>query len=181
MNTEQHIQLISCPVGWREKVYHWVLECWNPLGFIPGLSQNFAHLCATEWCGNPASPGALQLGFHLAFCYAQNEPLCALLHRPRSKGNSEHTTPQRSRCLEISNQGNKWSTSEMLLSSIRETSVLFQSLHDLFIYLLLVEVFLSTTAGHLEKNINCVKEKWSYMSSTEKAIISKCKVTSLQS
>lgn len=67
----------------------------------------------------------------------------------------------------------------MLLSSIRETSVLFQSLHDLFIYLLLVEVFLSTTAGHLEKNINCVKEKWSHMSSTEKAIISKSNISSV--
>lgn len=44
-----------------------------------------------------------------------------------------------------------------------------------------LEVFLSITAGHLVKNINCVKEKRSYMSSTKKAIISKCKVTSLQS
>lgn len=56
----------------------------------------------------------------------------------------------------------------MLLSSIRETSVLFQGSHDLFIYLFFLEVFLSITAGHLVKNINCVKEKWSYMSSTKK-------------
>lgn len=49
---------------------------------------------------------------------------------------------------------------------------------SLFFFL---EVFLFITADHLVKNINCVKEKWSYMSSTKKAIISKCKVTSLQS
>ena len=89
---------------------------------------------ATEWCGNPAWPGAVQLGFHLAFCCAQNEPLCGFLHRPRSEGNSEQRAPQRSRCLEISNQGNKWSTPETQISTIKETSVCTWSPHEGFYY-----------------------------------------------
>ncbi|XP_042369819.1 transmembrane protein 47 [Plectropomus leopardus] len=72
----------------------WV-SCWKPVS-------------SAEWsCNSTLGTGAVQLGFHLAFCCAQNEPLCGFLHRPRSEGNSEQRAPQRSRCLEISYQGNK--------------------------------------------------------------------------
>lgn len=129
------MELVNC--HHNKKVHRWVLECAAKCSLriystfeSKWVWWRFGHiLCYAERCGNPASPGAVQLGFHLAFCYAQNEPLCALLHRPRSKGRAEHAAPQRSRCLEISNQGNKWSTPEMLFSSNRETSVLFHRPH----------------------------------------------------
>lgn len=104
--------------------------------YLDQLTLILQHLsqCATEWCGNVASPGAVQLGFHLAFCCSQNEPLCGFLHRPRSEGNPEQRTPQRSRCLQISNQGNERSTPEMLIFSIKETSLWspYEGFHFIF-------------------------------------------------
>lgn len=99
--------------------------------------------CNTQRSGTFALPVAVQLGFHLAFCCTQNGPLCGFLLRPRIEGNLEQRTPQRSRCLEISNQGNKWSTPEMLMPSIKEMSAWI--LHSR----LLIDGFhISSTAVH---------------------------------
>ena len=62
-------------------------------GRVKFVSETFAQRAA-EWCGNPASPGAVQLGFHLAFCCAQNEPLCGFLHRQGARATQSRELPR---------------------------------------------------------------------------------------
>lgn len=88
------------------------------------------------------------MGFHLAFCCVQNKPLCEFLHRPRSKGNSENRAPQRSRCLEISYQGNNWDTSEKLVLSFLGFFLMESPLWDMSGSILWV------TSYHIQHKVN---------------------------